>query len=92
MVGHFVFGDRSDLGLSIKFFSILMCLLTAFLLNVQSIKYYSNAGMLINVPLKKTMAMRSLRDHHRSRVLLVEYVGRTVNKGSYFLPKMKSKQ
>ncbi|KAL7003720.1 hypothetical protein U1Q18_004868 [Sarracenia purpurea var. burkii] len=84
MAGHFVFGDRSDLGLSIKFFSILMCFLTAFLFNVQSIRYYSNAGVLINVPLKKTTTMRSLRDHHRSRVLLAEYVGRTVNRGSYF--------
>lgn len=34
-----VLGDRSQFGLSIKFFSILVCFLVAFLFNVQSIRY-----------------------------------------------------
>ncbi|GAB4826054.1 hypothetical protein Ancab_008924 [Ancistrocladus abbreviatus] len=70
----FVFGDRSQLGSSIKFFSILVCFLIAFLLNVQSIRYYSHASILVNVPFKKLA----------SPYLTAEYVGRIVNRGSYF--------
>ncbi|KAF2534837.1 hypothetical protein F2Q70_00032399, partial [Brassica cretica] len=68
----FVFGDKSDRAFSIKFFSILVCFLVAFLLNVQSIRYYSHASILINVPFKKLMAVSS------------DYVAATVNRGSYF--------
>ncbi|XP_028108926.1 uncharacterized protein LOC114307712 isoform X2 [Camellia sinensis] len=48
----------------------------------QSIRYYSHASILINVPLKKM----TLHDHHHchSGHLTPEYVGRTVNRGSYF--------
>lgn len=75
---NFVFGDRSELGLSIKFFSILVCFLVAFLLNVQSIRYYSHASILINVPFKKMCLT------HRHQHLSTEYVARSVNRGSYF--------
>ncbi|KAF9667232.1 hypothetical protein SADUNF_Sadunf15G0001100 [Salix dunnii] len=75
---NFVFGDRSELGLSIKFFSILVCFLVAFLLNVQSIRYYSHASILINVPFKKMCL------NHRHQHLSTEYVARSVNRGSYF--------
>ncbi|MED6168596.1 hypothetical protein PIB30_013091 [Stylosanthes scabra] len=73
-----VFGDRSEFGLSIKFFSILVCFLLAFLLNVQSIRYYSHASILINVPFKK------LSTSLRHQMLTAEYVAATVNRGSYF--------
>lgn len=73
-----VFGDRSELGLSIKFFSILVCFLLAFLLNVQSIRYYSHASILINVPFKK------VSPNLRHQMLTAEYVANTVNRGSYF--------
>lgn len=73
-----VLGDRSDLGLSIKFFSILVCFLLAFLLNVQSIRYYSHASILINVPFKK------ISPDLRHQMLTAEYVATTVNRGSYF--------
>jgi len=73
-----VFGDGSELGLSIKFFSILVCFLLAFLLNVQSIRYYSHASILINVPFKK------LSPNLRQQMLTAEYVATTVNRGSYF--------
>ncbi|KAJ1431747.1 hypothetical protein SESBI_06986 [Sesbania bispinosa] len=73
-----VFGDRSELGLSIKFFTILVCFLLAFLLNVQSIRYYSHASILINVPFKK------LSPNLRHQMLTAEYVATTVNRGSYF--------
>ncbi|XP_021652836.2 uncharacterized protein LOC110644404 [Hevea brasiliensis] len=74
----FEYGDASELGLSIKFFSILVCFLVAFLLNVQSIRYYSHASILINVPFKKL-----LPDHNHHH-LTAEYVARSVNRGSYF--------
>ncbi|KAF8379855.1 hypothetical protein HHK36_029304 [Tetracentron sinense] len=71
----FVYGDKSELGFSIKFFCILVCFLLAFLLNVQSIRYYSHASILINVPIKKKISTPHLTP---------DFVGRTVNKGSYF--------
>ncbi|XWS38081.1 hypothetical protein CRYUN_Cryun19dG0100200 [Craigia yunnanensis] len=74
----FVFGDRSDLAFSIKFFWILVCFLVAFLLNLQSIRYYSHASILINVPMKK------MSQHQRHHHLTAEYVATTVNRGSYF--------
>ncbi|XWS61449.1 hypothetical protein CRYUN_Cryun07bG0126700 [Craigia yunnanensis] len=74
----FVFGDRSDLAFSIKFFLILVCFLVAFLLNLQSIRYYSHASILINVPFKK---MSQHQQHHH---LTAEYVVTTVIRGSYF--------
>jgi uncharacterized membrane protein len=73
-----VFGDRTELVLSIKFFSILVCFMLAFLLNVQSIRYYSHASILINVPFKK------LSSNLRQQKLTAEYVANTVNRGSYF--------
>ncbi|KAJ9691750.1 hypothetical protein PVL29_013823 [Vitis rotundifolia] len=73
-----VFGDKSALGISIKYLAILVCFLLSFLLNVQSIRYYSHASILINVPFKK-MSL-SPNSHH----LTAEYVGTIVNNGSYF--------
>ncbi|KAI3978261.1 hypothetical protein MKX01_003424 [Papaver californicum] len=78
----FVFGDNSPLGFSIKFFSILLCFLLAFLFNVQSIRYYSHASILINVPIKK-MKMKMRTDSITTH-LTPNYVGRALNKGSYF--------
>lgn len=77
----FIYGDHSELGFSIKFFSILVCFLVAFLLNVQSIRYYSHASILINVPFKK---ISSDYGHGQTHRVTAEYVGRTVNSGSYF--------
>ncbi|XP_008794823.2 uncharacterized protein LOC103710721 [Phoenix dactylifera] len=71
----FVLGDTSDLALSVKFFSILICFLLAFLLNVQSIRYYSHAGILINVPARSQRAAQGLA---------AGYVARALNRGSYF--------
>ncbi|GAB2264983.1 hypothetical protein Dimus_000054 [Dionaea muscipula] len=71
---EFVFGDRSQLGSAIKFFCILVCFLLAFLFNVQSIRYYSHASILVNVPFKKLS----------SPYLTGDYVAGIVNRGSYF--------
>ncbi|KAK8599263.1 hypothetical protein V6N13_077194 [Hibiscus sabdariffa] len=45
---------------------------------VLSIRYYSHASILINVPVKK------MANHHRHHHLTAEYVANTVNRGSYF--------
>ncbi|GAV91973.1 LOW QUALITY PROTEIN: DUF599 domain-containing protein, partial [Cephalotus follicularis] len=70
-------GDRAKLGFSTKFFSILVCFMVAFLLNMQSIRY-SHESTLINVPIK---LMFPNHYHHN---LTTEYVARTVNRSSYF--------
>ncbi|KAL8127660.1 hypothetical protein AgCh_014533 [Apium graveolens] len=76
----FVFGDKSAFSYSLKLFCIMVCFLLAFLLNVQSIRYYSHASMLINVPCKKLAAYGKGYDQRLSS----EYVAKTVNRGSYF--------
>jgi len=43
-------GD-GEAALTAKFLAVLVCFLAAFLLNVQSIRYYTHAGLLVNVPL-----------------------------------------
>ncbi|PKA46136.1 hypothetical protein AXF42_Ash015427 [Apostasia shenzhenica] len=59
---------------SVKFFAILLCFLLAFLLNIQSVRYYSHASTLINVPVR----------FHWQRRGAPEYVAAAVNRGSYF--------
>ncbi|KAE8804895.1 hypothetical protein D1007_19136 [Hordeum vulgare] len=71
-----VLGAAGQAALSAKFLAILVCFLVAFLLNVQSIRYYSHTGILVNVP---------LRAHRLRRPgLAVDYVTSTLNRGSYF--------
>uniref|UniRef100_A0ACD5XU41 Uncharacterized protein n=1 Tax=Avena sativa TaxID=4498 RepID=A0ACD5XU41_AVESA len=71
-----VVGATGESALSAKFFAILVCFLVAFLLNVQSIRYYSHTSTLVNVP---------LRAHRLRRPgLAVDYVTGTLNRGSYF--------
>ncbi|KAF4347425.1 hypothetical protein G4B88_029897 [Cannabis sativa] len=75
----FVFGDRSEASFSLKYFCILACFLVAFLFNVQSIRYFSHASILINVPYKKIS-----RDHQQHQHLTVDFVAKNVNRGSFF--------
>ncbi|GJN12426.1 hypothetical protein PR202_ga30702 [Eleusine coracana subsp. coracana] len=56
--------------LSAKFFAILVCFLVAFLLNVQSIRYYSHASVLVNVP-----------PHRRAAI---GYATAALDRGSHF--------
>ncbi|KAK9080495.1 hypothetical protein SSX86_000253 [Deinandra increscens subsp. villosa] len=71
------FGEGTKIRLTIKFFSILVCFLASFLMNIQSIRYFSHASMLINVPYKKITNFTS----HR---LTAEYVITSMNLGGYF--------
>ncbi|XVE80965.1 hypothetical protein DITRI_Ditri15bG0024100 [Diplodiscus trichospermus] len=74
----FELGDGSKQAFSIKYFSILVCFMVVFLFNVQSIRCYSHASILINLPFKK------MYSDQRHRNLTAEYVATTVNKGGYF--------
>ncbi|XVF53854.1 hypothetical protein PTKIN_Ptkin05aG0132400 [Pterospermum kingtungense] len=67
-----VYGNKSLFLSSIKYFSILLCFLVAFLCNVQCIRYYAHVSFLITLP--------SSIDIMES----VEYVVRNLNRGSYF--------
>ncbi|CAA0813085.1 Protein of unknown function- DUF599 [Striga hermonthica] len=75
--------SNSRLGFSIKFFSIQVCFLGAFLLHVQSIRYYSHASMLINVPNNMNKDKNKNIGFCKDRVT-VEYVCGTVNRASHF--------
>ncbi|KAG2581615.1 uncharacterized protein LOC120711424 [Panicum virgatum] len=63
-----------EAALTAKFFAVLVCFLAAFLLNVQSIRYYSHTGLLVNVPLAA----------HRRPASAVGYVTGALNRGFYF--------
>lgn len=67
-------GGGGEAALAAKFFAILVCFLVAFLLNVQSIRYYSHTGLLVNVPLAA----------HRRPARAVGYVTAALNRGFYF--------
>ncbi|PUZ50151.1 hypothetical protein GQ55_6G036800 [Panicum hallii var. hallii] len=69
-----VVGAAGEAALTLKFFAVLVCFLVAFLLNVQSIRYYSHTGLLVNVPLAA----------HRRPASAVGYVTETLNRGFYF--------
>jgi uncharacterized membrane protein len=69
-----VVGASGEAALTVKYFAILVCFLVAFLLNVQSIRYYSHTGLLVNVPLAA----------HRRPARAVDYVTGTLNRGFYF--------
>lgn len=67
-----VYGNKTSLISSIKYFSILLCFLVAFLCNVQSIRYYAHVSFLVTLP---TSVGR--RDS-------IEYVVRNLDRGSMF--------
>ncbi|XP_022134577.1 uncharacterized protein LOC111006812 isoform X2 [Momordica charantia] len=69
---HLIYGNKSALCTSIKYFSILLCFLLAFLCNVQSIRYYAHVSFLATVP--------TWRDHKES----IHYIARNLNRGSFF--------
>ncbi|XP_065860784.1 uncharacterized protein [Euphorbia lathyris] len=67
-----VYGNKSPLLSSVKYFTILLCFLVAFLCNVQSIRYYAHVSFLVTVPTSK------------GKKDCIEYVTRNLNRGSIF--------
>lgn len=81
-----VVGDASELGLTIKFFSILACFLLAFLFEVQSVRYYSHSSILINVPITGSGAKAASggQELRLRRKITPEFVAGMLDKGNYF--------
>ncbi|KAL6011541.1 hypothetical protein ACLOJK_001989 [Asimina triloba] len=69
---NIVYGNKSQLLFSIKYFTILICFLLAFLFNVQCIRYYAHVSFLLSV------------SPPRDAGLSITYVGRCLNRGSVF--------
>ncbi|KAL5719319.1 hypothetical protein ACHQM5_012114 [Ranunculus cassubicifolius] len=67
----FLYGNKTELGLTVKLFSIVACIFLAILLNILSVRYYSEASSLIQVKGEKG----------GSDILMVE---RMVNMGNHF--------
>lgn len=67
-------GDNTQLGLTVKIFAILCSFLLAFLFEVQSVRYYSHASILINVPSSAGM----------KEGVTADYVAGSLNRGAYF--------
>ncbi|XP_008240216.1 PREDICTED: uncharacterized protein LOC103338750 [Prunus mume] len=67
-----VYGNKTEFLDSIKYIAILLCFLVAFLLNVQSIRYYAHVSFLATVP-----TWKSQKDY-------MEYVVRNLNRGGFF--------
>ncbi|XP_030938817.1 uncharacterized protein LOC126701679 [Quercus robur] len=57
---------------SVKYFSILLCFLVAFLCNVQSVRYFAHTSFMVTAP--------ALKDKKES----IKYVARNLNRGSFF--------
>ncbi|XP_037493850.1 uncharacterized protein LOC105636697 [Jatropha curcas] len=67
-----VYGNKTSIVSSIKYFSILLCFLVAFLCNVQSIRYYAHVSFLATVPTSV------------GKKEAIEYAARNLNRGSLF--------
>lgn len=67
-----VYGNKTPLVYSIKYLSLLVCFLVAFLCNVQSIRYYAHVSFLSTLP--------TFKGNKES----IEYVARNLRRGSYF--------
>ncbi|KAI3735810.1 hypothetical protein L6452_15327 [Arctium lappa] len=67
-----VYGNKTPLLSSVKYFAILLCFLVAFLCNVQSIRYYAHVSFLATVP--------TFIDRREP----INYVARNLNRGSMF--------
>ncbi|XP_023772281.1 uncharacterized protein LOC111920949 [Lactuca sativa] len=67
-----IYGNKTSLLSSVKYFSILLCFLVAFLCNVQSIRYYAHVSFLATVPT------------FINRTEPINYVARNLNRGSLF--------
>ncbi|KAL8141822.1 hypothetical protein V2J09_014854 [Rumex salicifolius] len=69
---NLIYGNKSAMISSIKYFSILPCFLVAFLLNVQCIRYYAHISFLATLPTSQ------------GRRESMEYVAYCLNRGSLF--------
>lgn len=67
-----VYGNKSGIISSVKYFTLILCFLVAFLCNVQSIRYYAHVSFLATLPTSQ-----------RNREAM-EYAARSLNRASFF--------
>ncbi|KAM7479669.1 hypothetical protein LguiA_027882 [Lonicera macranthoides] len=67
-----VYGNKTQIVSSIKYFAVLICYLVAFLCNVEAIRYYSHVSFMATMPTLK------------GKIEPMEYIARNLNRGSYF--------
>lgn len=67
-----LYGNKSAMLSSIKYFAILLCFLVAFLCNVQCIRYYAHVSFLATMPTSQ------------GRKEAMEYAARSLDRGSLF--------
>ncbi|WOL17554.1 hypothetical protein Cni_G26347 [Canna indica] len=80
----FVYGNTSSVAYSIKYFAISLCFLLAFLCNVQSIRYYAHVSFLVTHPTSTSIVVVNDSSSVSEAHVTVEYVARSLNRGSYF--------
>nr|XP_009394478.2 PREDICTED: uncharacterized protein LOC103979939 [Musa acuminata subsp. malaccensis] len=66
----FLYGNKSPAAYTIKYFTISLCFILAFLCNVQSIRYYAHASFLVTTG--------------EAGGAPADYVARSLNRGSFF--------
>lgn len=67
-----VYGNKSETVSSIKYFTLIICFLVAFLCNVQSIRYYAHVSFLATLPTSQ------------GKKEAMEYAARSLNRASFF--------
>lgn len=66
----FLYGNKSPAAYTIKYFTISLCFILAFLCNVQSIRYYAHVSLLVTTG--------------EAGGVPADYVARSLNRGSFF--------
>ncbi|KAJ4821468.1 hypothetical protein LUZ62_034034 [Rhynchospora pubera] len=74
-----IYGNKTHLLSSVKYFAISLCFISAFVCNVQAIRYYAHTSFLLGIPSLKN----SLHEEDKSSEF-VEYVSMGLNRGSHF--------
>ncbi|KAJ4768724.1 hypothetical protein LUZ62_079099 [Rhynchospora pubera] len=84
-----IYGNKTHLLSSIKYFAISLCFISAFVCNVQAIRYYAHTSMLLGISsLQNSLIHEEKKEEkekeaHRTNEF-VEYVTNGLNQGSRF--------
>ncbi|XP_078168729.1 uncharacterized protein LOC144563188 [Carex rostrata] len=80
-----IYGNKTNLLSSVKFFAIALCFIFAFVCNVQAIRYYAHTSFLLGIPsLKKSRGEEKEEDEALKTAEFVEYVSSGLNRGTHF--------
>ncbi|KAJ1688287.1 hypothetical protein LUZ63_019677 [Rhynchospora breviuscula] len=85
-----IYGNKTHLLSSVKYFAISLCFISAFVCNVQAIRYYAHTSFLLGIPSFKNSLHEEEKgkeeegnEGHKSNEF-VEYVSMGLNRGSHF--------